>query len=114
MPKNTNDRVRRWLTRDGWVSQSVETWTRTARGPVSRDLFGGIDVVAMKVGEPAILGIQTTSFDHRWNRLEKLLSNPRMKLWVMTGCRLWVVSWKRERPEPYIYRVGLDEFREDR
>lgn len=56
------------LRDDGYVAEVVEKWIPGAN--IRRDLFGFIDVLAIKPGE--ILGVQCTSRGHVRNRCNKI------------------------------------------
>ena len=56
------------LRREGWTAQVVETWNPHAR--VRNDLFGIIDVLAIKPGQ--VLGVQATSDSNVSARVNKI------------------------------------------
>lgn len=81
------------LRKYGYTSYIVEHWNQFAR--IRQDLFGGIDIVAIKVGQFGVLGIQTTSYSNMSKRVKKLTAIPALKLWVECGNGLEVWGWKK-------------------
>lgn len=80
-----------WLRKNGYTAQVVEKWNAFAK--IRIDLFGIIDIVAIKDGEPGVLGIQSTSADNISSRLEKCLASPVLQLWRKTGNRMRIHGW---------------------
>lgn len=82
------------LLRDlGWECQVVEKWQMHSKRRI--DLFGIIDIVAMKEG--AILGVQSTSYGQRKSHRIKMEKAPSSKTWVSANAHLWLVTWKKEK-----------------
>jgi hypothetical protein len=94
------------LRKRGWTAQVVERWNPHAR--VRVDLFGVIDLVAIVPlppgdelvppvgGEPSgILGIQACSATDHAQRRDKILAEPRARLWVERGGQLELWSWSK-------------------
>lgn len=94
-PFNANAATLKWLIDEGWTADLVEyriptTW-------ITRDLFGCVDVLAMKIG-CGINGYQATAGGGSGNsngksRLRKLLASDKAKLFVQCGGTLWLVVW---------------------
>lgn len=82
-----------YLRKDSYTCQVVEVFNQYAR--VRIDLFGCIDIVAIKTGIPGVLGIQATSRSNMSAREKKILAIPAAKLWLETGNGLWVVGWSK-------------------
>ncbi len=64
---------------------------------IRKDLFGFIDIVAMKLGEDGLLGVQATS-DNGGNvsaRMQKTLESEHYPLWLATGNRFEIHGWKK-------------------
>ena len=91
------------LRRLGYQAQIVERWNQYAK--VRQDLFGGIDVLAVRHGE--CLGVQTTSGSHHSARVLKLRAEPKLRAWVDAGCLLEVWSWglKGQRGKRKLYEL---------
>lgn len=78
------------LRRLGYVAEVVERWI--PRTKIRVDLFGTIDVVAVREGE--CLGVQATSGSNAAARLNKAKAEPRLAAWLRAGCRFEVWSWR--------------------
>jgi hypothetical protein len=59
------------LRADGWLAEVVEKWNPHAR--IRQDLFGFVDIIAVREGET--LAVQTTSADHKAERVAKIESD---------------------------------------
>lgn len=81
------------LKRLGFAAQVVERWNAFAKKRI--DLFGIIDVVAIKPGV-GIIGIQATSGTNHAARRTKSLAEPRLRLWLESGGRFEVWSWAKQ------------------
>lgn len=80
------------LKRDGYTVAIVEKWNAFAK--IRQDLFGFIDVLAIRKGE--ILGIQTTSRANVNARIKKSLASPHLKTWLLAGGRFEVWGWSKK------------------
>ena len=79
------------LRADGYTCQVVEHFNHFAR--IRQDLFGGIDILAIRPGE--ILGVQTTDGSSVSKRLAKLRSEPKLAAWLNAGGKLVVHGWRK-------------------
>lgn len=77
----------------GFAAQVVERWNAFAKKRV--DLFGVIDVVAVKPGV-GVLGVQATSGTNHAARRAKALAEPRLRVWLASGGRFEVWSWEKQ------------------
>jgi hypothetical protein len=59
MPDSPTSRTNKLFRSEGYICQIVERWNPHSRTRL--DLFGGIDIVCVKQGEPGVIGIQATS-----------------------------------------------------
>ncbi len=80
-----------WLRGQGYVVAKVEQTVSRFRPTV--DLFGCIDVVALKPGVPGVLGVQATTDRHLAERVAKVKAEPRADVWVACRNKLLVVGW---------------------
>lgn len=80
------------LKKEGYEAQVVERWNPYAR--VRVDLFGFIDIVAIKDG--VIAGVQTTSQSNVGARVKKILAIPQAKLWLLAGGKIIVHGWVKK------------------
>jgi hypothetical protein len=83
------------LRKEGWTCAVVEKWIPQMKRRV--DLFGCIDIVAIREGET--LGVQCTTRDNQSSRITKIHEEPRMRLWVAAGNRLAVYGWAKRGPK---------------
>lgn len=78
------------LRETGWIPEVVERWNAYTK--TRKDLFGCIDIVALRHGELA--GIQTTSASGS-SRIAKIKAEPRMISWLEAGGTLYVHGWAK-------------------
>lgn len=71
------------LKKEGYVAEVVEHWIPKMN--IRRDLFGIIDILAIKEGQFGAFGIQCTSKANISSRIKKAMSNPKILLWLKTG-----------------------------
>lgn len=76
----------------GYTLAITERWNSYAK--IRQDLFGFIDLIAIKSGEPMI-AIQATSRPNIGTRVKKILSLPAHRIWLETGARILVVGLPR-------------------
>lgn len=86
-------RTLKQLRDSGYIAEVVEKWNAFAR--IRQDLFGVIDIVAIKDGVPGVLGVQTTSYSNVSARLKKAVANTVLPVWVGAGNRFLVHGWKK-------------------
>jgi len=79
----------RALRADGWQAQVVEQWVPGAN--VRRDLFGIIDVVAVRGTET--LGVQATSASNVSARVRKIAESDTIAAVREAGWLVWVHGW---------------------
>lgn len=76
------------LTQCGWLAGIVE---RKVSRIVTHDLFGFIDVIAVKPSDDCgILGLQVTDRTHVSHRVKKLLQEPNLQTCLESGMRVEV------------------------
>ncbi len=78
----------------GYRAQVVERWNPFAR--IRQDVFG-VDLIALKPGQP-VLVIQATSGSHHAARRAKLATLGFIALWTSVGAVLEVWSWSQQGP----------------
>lgn len=83
------------LKKEGYVPWITEHFN--SFGNVRVDLYGFIDIVALKSGEVGILGVQTTAASGLSARVHKILGIPAYHLWLECGNRIWVMGWRKEK-----------------
>lgn len=77
------------LKAEGWLAEKIEQRLPIPGRFVTRDAFGILDILAMKVGEP-ILGLQVTSRSNVNSRLNKAVEKGTALTWVQCGGRFEV------------------------
>lgn len=82
------------LREAGYLAEVVEKWIPMAK--IRKDLFGIIDIVAIKKGQPGSLGIQATSGSNVSSRVKKALANPNLQTWLETGNRFQVWGYAKQ------------------
>jgi hypothetical protein len=83
------------LRADGWLASVVERWNAHAR--IRQDLFGFIDVLAIRPGSPP-LAVQATTTKNQAARLAKALALPELRTWLAAGCAFEVWGWSKKGP----------------
>lgn len=97
-------RTLEWLRKQGWTAAVVEK--RIPKCFVLKDLFGFIDIVAMRTDtqlqpesdwdwHAGILGVQATSGVNTSSRMLKILDTPESQTWLDAGGRIIVVGWRQ-------------------
>lgn len=94
MNTTTCSRTLARLRRLGYTAQKVEQWI--PRAFKRRDLFGVIDVVALKEGVQGVLGVQSSTGGDLAAHVRKALEEPRLRLWLETGNRFLVWGWVKK------------------
>lgn len=78
---------------------------------VSHDLFGCLDLFAMRKSDRRVMGIQVTSRSNRSSRIKKILQTEeiadRMVTWLFCGLELEVWCWDKSEA---CHRLGRDVF----
>jgi len=92
------------LRKSGWTCQVTERWNPFAK--VRQDLFGGIDLLAIRPGET--LGVQATSKSNVSARVKKLYAEPKLKVWMEAGNLLEVWGW--EGNDVRVVGISLSDF----
>jgi hypothetical protein len=77
----------------GHAANVVERWI--PRVNRRRDLFGCIDVVAVRRGESGVLAVQVTTLPNVAARLAKAKGRPELRTWLAAGNRFQVHGWYR-------------------
>lgn len=81
------------LKKLGIAAQVVEKWNSFARRRI--DLFGVIDIVAMKPGI-GILGVQACAGSSHAARRTKALAEPKLRTWLESGARFEIWSYAKQ------------------
>jgi hypothetical protein len=81
------------LRQCGHQADVSERWL--PRLNVRRDLFHCIDIIAVRLGEQGVLGVQSTTAGNLGARLKKARQQPELKTWLATGNRYQVHGWSK-------------------
>lgn len=92
MTYSTTELSIRWLKNNDYVSQNVEQYNQFAFK--RKDLFGFIDIVAIKPG--IILAVQTTTRANMRSRWRKIDSLAESRTWLAAGGRIVVHGWYKD------------------
>lgn len=76
----------------GYTAGIVEKWNAFAK--IRIDLFGIIDIVAIKPNE--ILGVQATTGSNHSSHVKKALGSSNLALWRASGGRFEIWSWAKQ------------------
>lgn len=116
------------IKRRGWTGAIAEKWVRFPRPGHHVDLFGVIDIVAIapprfdavlihgqtpRVIDPgAIVGIQASPGTRHAAHRDKILAEPRARLWVEAGGRpeLWSWSKRGDRGKRKLWTLRVEAF----
>ena len=78
---------------DGWTAAVTERWNPYAG--IRQDLFGFIDVLAIREGAVGCLAIQATTGDNATKRMAKAAGVEHLKTWLAAGNRFEVWAWRK-------------------
>lgn len=111
--KRPTQRTLEYCRKQGWLVDVVERFIKVPNHPgggIRRDLFGIIDIIAIREGK--ILGIQTTSGSNHSSHLKKLICDLKevtptevedvyrrqdnLEQWLETGSQYEIWSWKKK------------------
>lgn len=105
--KSPTHRTMKRLRGLGYTAAIVERWNQYAN--VRQDLYGFIDVLAIKAGEPP-LAIQACARSSMQSRVKKIREEERAQTWLAAGCRIQVWGWGRvQRKNRSVYKLRLLE-----
>jgi len=94
-------RSKAYLESAGYLVAITERWNPHAR--VRQDLFGFIDMLAVKEGE--ILGVQTTSRSNMSARAKKIAEHENVAAVRKAGMRLEVHGWAKDTKGRWAVKV---------
>ncbi len=81
------------LKKRGYLPYIVERWNPFAH--IRQDLYGFIDLVAIKGDSPGVLAVQTTSGSNVSARIQKIHESAAAKIWLAAGNRIVVHGWRK-------------------
>jgi hypothetical protein len=83
----------------GWMAGVVERRIPFPKPQGTKfDLFGVIDIIVVQPGQLGSLGIQATANigGHHAKHRDKILAEPRARIWIEAGNRLELWSWAKQ------------------
>ena len=95
--KRSMDRLRA----EGWLVEVVERWI--PRVNIRKDLWGFIDLLAIKDGE--VLAVQATSGSNVSGRVKKIAEHENIEQVRMLGWRIEVWGWRKSARNRWVLRV---------
>lgn len=87
----------KYLREQGYTAEVTEKWNQWAK--IRQDLFGIIDLVAIKEG--VTLGVQTTSYSNMSARRTKILESENYKKLKQANWEIQVHGWKKKKNGRY-------------
>lgn len=84
------------LKKQGYTTAIVEKWNAFAK--IRQDMFGFIDIVAIKPNKHGVLGVQCTSMGNGSARKTKALQNENLTVWCASGNVFEVWEWGKQGP----------------
>jgi hypothetical protein len=84
-----------YLRSIGYTAAVVERFNQHAG--VRQDLFGFVDVLAMRADKQGVLGIQATTASNASKRVGKILSLAAALVWLACGNRIEVWAWRKKK-----------------
>jgi hypothetical protein len=99
----------KYLRDQGYTPWIVEKYNSFAR--IRQDLYGFIDIVAIRKDLPGVLGIQTTSGSNVSAHLLKIKENPHFLTWRAAGNLVHVHGWRKvgERGKRKLWDVRIED-----
>lgn len=86
-------RTLKLLRGQGYVCGITEKFNSFIK--IRQDLFGFIDLVALKPGE--IIGVQCTTGAHHAEHKTKII--PLARPWLEAGGKIWLITWSKNKVE---------------
>lgn len=84
------------LRERGYLVAVVERFVRFPPPGHRVDLWGFVDLLAVKAGE--VLGVQVTSGAHVSDRLKKIAASPHVAMVLSAGVKVAVHGWSKKGP----------------
>lgn len=82
------------LRENDYLVDIAEKWI--PHTPITKDLFGFIDIAGLHKSVPGVIGVQTTTFHHMKARKEKILNLAAADLWIKCGNTILLHGWDGE------------------
>jgi hypothetical protein len=95
----------------GWIAEVVERWVPSQNGQIRRDLWGFIDIVAIR--NEVTMGVQTTTRNEMPKRIRKILASENLGAVSAAGWLIVVHGWHQPRGAKTRYEVEEYTFPRD-
>lgn len=96
MANSPTSRTLKALRIMGYTAAVTEHWNGFAH--LRQDLFGFIDILAIRADKPGVLGVQCTTDSNMAARSGKIQDLPAAKVFTQAGNKIWVVGWAKHGP----------------
>ena len=80
------------LRGEGYLVHIVEHFNVFAK--VRQDMYGIIDIVAIRDDLPGVLGVQCTDYTSMSKHVDKALTNTNLITWLKAGNKFIIYAWK--------------------
>ena len=94
------ERSLKYLRKQGYLAAVVERWI--PRANIRRDLFGLLDIIAIRESET--LGVQTTTGSNVADRVQKIADSDKVDMIRKAGWRIVVHGWRKNSWGKWILR----------
>lgn len=91
MAESPTTRSLKALRADGWLCEVTERWNPHAQ--IRQDLFGFVDIIALKGG--VTLAVQTTTGSNASKRVIKIAESPHIAAVRAAGWSVHVHAWRK-------------------
>lgn len=97
-PMSCNQLSLEHLAKEGYLAGVVEK--RLPRCMITKDLFGFIDIIAVRGGE--VLAVQSTSSSNMASRITKIANHENVGAVRESGMRIVVHGWRKTKAGPVL------------
>ena len=101
------------LRKLGYTAAVVEKFNSFVK--IRQDLFGFIDILAIRADKTGCFGVQATSSANHNSRVYKAKASPHLKTWLASGNSFEVWSWgkKGARGKRKLWEVRTEEIKKE-
>ena len=102
------------MKKAGYRIGVVERFIKAGRFGIRKDLFGFIDLIAVKAAQAGVVGVQTTSGSNFSAHVHKILDNQEIRsnavAWLKAGNRIFLHGWRKAGPASQLVRRQISAF----
>jgi hypothetical protein len=110
LTKTNYTKINKLLKDQGYIVSKVEQYNKFSQH--KKDLFGFIDILAIKPGE--ILGIQATGWTFHGSHANNYLNNPKIskniEIWLSTGAKFEIWAYNNETKKFKIKSASIQTY----